>query len=175
MGHQEFLRPPWVLWLFREPWHNPSQSHMRMSLANPTATGVIQDNRGNVIAWLPRIGSGVCYSQDPLNIVHKAICSPMGVRTVPVVEAQARFSALLAEVEAGTEVRITRRGRTVTRIVPEPAFSAASLFEPFWADPPPDLALPENFAEKTCATCVACMWCAWNAPGDWTVRGCGYR
>ncbi len=54
-----------------------------------------------------------------------------------VVEAKARFSALLAEVESGMEVSITRRGRTVARLVPEPAISAASLFEPFWADPTP--------------------------------------
>ncbi|MFM9100527.1 MAG: type II toxin-antitoxin system Phd/YefM family antitoxin [Cyanobium sp.] len=38
------------------------------------------------------------------------ISPPMGIRSVPVVEAKARFSALLAEVEAGMEVRITRRG-----------------------------------------------------------------
>jgi prevent-host-death family protein len=71
-------------------------------------------------------------------------CLPMGIRSVPVVEAKARFSALLAEVEVGMEVRITRRGRTVARLVPEPVIHAASLFKPFWADPPPDLAVPDD-------------------------------
>lgn len=47
---------------------------------------------------------------DPLQTDPMVISSPMGIRSVPVVEAKARFSALLAEVEAGLEVRITRRG-----------------------------------------------------------------
>jgi prevent-host-death family protein len=68
----------------------------------------------------------------------------MGIRSVPVVEAKARFSALLAEVEAGMEVRIIRRGRTVARLVPDPVSHAARLFEPFWADPPPDLVVPQD-------------------------------
>lgn len=75
---------------------------------------------------------------------HMVISWPMGIRSVPVVEARAHFSALLAEVEAGMEVRITRRGRTVARLVPERESHAASLFEPFWADPPPDLVVPQD-------------------------------
>jgi prevent-host-death family protein len=51
----------------------------------------------------------------------------MGIRSVPDVEAKAHFSALLAEVEAGMEVRITRRGRVLARLVPEPVSHAASL------------------------------------------------
>ena len=81
---------------------------------------------------------------DPLQADHMGIGPPMGIRSVPVVEAKARFSALLAEVEAGLQVRITRRGRTVARLVPEPVIHAASLFEPFWADPSPDLVLPDD-------------------------------
>lgn len=59
---------------------------------------------------------------------------PMGIRTVPVVEAKVRYSALMA----GMEARITRRGRTVARLVPEPVSQAASLSEPFCADAPPN-------------------------------------
>jgi prevent-host-death family protein len=66
------------------------------------------------------------------------------VRSVPVVQAKASFSALLAEVEAGAEVRITRRGRTVARLVPEAAICAASLFEPFWRSDNPGIEAPDD-------------------------------
>lgn len=36
------------------------------------------------------------------------------------------------------EVRITRGGRTVARLVPEPVSNAAGLSEPFCADAPPN-------------------------------------
>lgn len=39
------------------------------------------------------------------------------MRTVPVHEAKTKFSELLAAVEHGEEVTITRRGRPVARIV----------------------------------------------------------
>ena len=39
------------------------------------------------------------------------------MKTVPVYEAKARLSELLAAVELGEEVTITRRGRPVARIV----------------------------------------------------------
>jgi prevent-host-death family protein len=66
------------------------------------------------------------------------------MRSVPVVQAKASFSALLAEVEAGAEVRITRRGRTVARLVPEAAICAASLFEPFWRSDSPVIEAPDD-------------------------------
>lgn len=55
------------------------------------------------------------------------------MRTVTVAAAKARLSAMLAEVEAGEEIVITRRGLAVARIVPEPAaapagFDMAELF-----------------------------------------------
>ena len=55
------------------------------------------------------------------------------MRTVTVAAAKARLSAVLAEVEAGEEIIITRRGLAVARIVPEPAavpaeFDMAELF-----------------------------------------------
>lgn len=55
------------------------------------------------------------------------------MRSVTVAAAKARLSAVLAEVEAGEEIVITRRGVAVARIVPEPAatpadFDMAELF-----------------------------------------------
>jgi prevent-host-death family protein len=50
------------------------------------------------------------------------------MRSVQVVEAKARFSALLAEVESGASVAITRHGKVVARLVP--ARSAAEAFDP---------------------------------------------
>ncbi len=55
------------------------------------------------------------------------------MRTVTVATAKSRLSAVLAEVEAGEEIVITRRGLAVARIVPEPSaaldgFDMAELF-----------------------------------------------
>jgi len=49
------------------------------------------------------------------------------MKTANIAEAKAHFSALLAEVEAGEEVIITRRGKPIARIVPAPA-AASSVF-----------------------------------------------
>jgi len=66
------------------------------------------------------------------------------VRSVPIVEAKAHFSALLAEVEAGAEIAVTRHGRIVARIVPDQPRSAADLFRDFWTSAEAiDLAAPE--------------------------------
>jgi prevent-host-death family protein len=50
------------------------------------------------------------------------------MKTANVAEAKAHFSALLAAVEAGEEVVITRRGKPVARIVPE-SMAASSVFD----------------------------------------------
>ena len=55
------------------------------------------------------------------------------MQTLTVADAKARLSAVLAQVEAGEEVVITRRGVAIARIVPEPAaasqaFDLAELF-----------------------------------------------
>ncbi|EXI70370.1 MAG TPA: type II toxin-antitoxin system prevent-host-death family antitoxin [Candidatus Accumulibacter phosphatis] len=64
------------------------------------------------------------------------------MRTVQVAEAEARFSALLAAVEAGEEISITRHGKVVARIVPEAPRMAAELFRPFWQESDSDLEAP---------------------------------
>jgi prevent-host-death family protein len=56
------------------------------------------------------------------------------MHTLSVAEAKARLSDVLAQVEAGEEVVITRRGVAIARIVAEPAvrspqFDMAELFE----------------------------------------------
>lgn len=48
------------------------------------------------------------------------------MRTVTVAAAKAHLSAVLAEVEAGEEIIITRRGLAVARIVPERPISTDS-------------------------------------------------
>lgn len=57
------------------------------------------------------------------------------MRSVQVVEAKARFSALLAEVEAGETVAITRHGRVVARLVPDTPRMAVDAFSVLWKNP----------------------------------------
>lgn len=54
------------------------------------------------------------------------------MRSVPVVEAKSHFSALLAAVEAGEAIVITRHGRPVAHLVPPTAQTAADVFRPLW-------------------------------------------
>lgn len=66
------------------------------------------------------------------------------MKSVSVVEAKSRFSALLAEVEAGEEIAVTRHGKVVARLVPDRPRTAADAFRDFWQEdvidlePPPD-------------------------------------
>jgi len=48
------------------------------------------------------------------------------MRSVSLAAAKAGLSALLDAVEAGEEVRITRRGKTVARLVPDHGASEAA-------------------------------------------------
>ena len=66
------------------------------------------------------------------------------MRTIQIVEAKARFSALLAEVEAGAEIAITRHGRVVARLVPDAPRMAAEAFQAFWVEPNFDLLPPDD-------------------------------
>lgn len=68
------------------------------------------------------------------------------MRVVQMVEAKAKFSALLAAVEAGEEIAITRHGRVVARLVPDTPRVAADLFRPFWQEPDIDLEAPADRA-----------------------------
>ncbi|MEY3201251.1 MAG: hypothetical protein RIR70_801 [Pseudomonadota bacterium] len=67
------------------------------------------------------------------------------MRIVQVVEAKAKFSALLAAVEAGETIAITRHGRIIARLVAEKPKSAAQAFAPLWAQADEiDLVAPED-------------------------------
>ncbi len=55
------------------------------------------------------------------------------MKTMSVVEAKASFSALLATVETGEEVCISRHGRVIARIVPEQPRMAIDAFRVFWS------------------------------------------
>jgi len=56
------------------------------------------------------------------------------MKSVPVVEAKAHFSALLAEVEAGKEIAVTRHGKVIARLVPDYPRKAADAFRDLWSD-----------------------------------------
>lgn len=56
------------------------------------------------------------------------------MKTLTVVEAKSHFSALLAEVEAGAEIAVTRHGKIVARLVPGRPGVAADAFRDFWPD-----------------------------------------
>ena len=67
------------------------------------------------------------------------------MRRVQVTEAKAAFSGLLAAVEAGETVAITRRGRVIARLVPDTPSLAADAFRPFWdAHEEIDLVAPDD-------------------------------
>ena len=73
------------------------------------------------------------------------------MRAVQVVEAKAKFSSLLAAVEAGEEIAITRHGRVIARLVPDTPRMAADLFRPFWGEPDIDIEAPMDQAPEPIA------------------------
>ena len=74
------------------------------------------------------------------------------MRHVQVTEAKAAFSGLLAAVEAGETVAITRRGRVIARLMPAPTM-AADAFRPFWEHPEEmDLLAPDEQPPEPVAT-----------------------
>jgi prevent-host-death family protein len=66
------------------------------------------------------------------------------MKTIFVVEAKSRFSALLAEVEAGEEIALTRHGKVVARLVPDRPRVAADAFRDFWQARDIDLHAPAD-------------------------------
>lgn len=51
------------------------------------------------------------------------------MRSVSVADAKAHLSELLGVVESGTELKISRRGRAIARLVPEPRALAHTPFD----------------------------------------------
>lgn len=74
------------------------------------------------------------------------------MRTIQIVEAKARFSALLAEVEAGEEIAITRHGRVVARLVPDAPRMAVEAFRALWGEPDLDLSPPDDLPAEPAPT-----------------------
>ena len=66
------------------------------------------------------------------------------MKSITIVEAKSRFSAMLAEVEAGEEIAVTRHGRVVARLVPDRPRLAADAFRDFWSDCDDDLQAPDD-------------------------------
>lgn len=67
------------------------------------------------------------------------------MKSVTVVEAKSHFSALLARVEAGEEIAVTRHGKVVARLIPDHPVVAADAFREFWVDKDEiDLSPPED-------------------------------
>jgi len=66
------------------------------------------------------------------------------MRAIQIVEAKAHFSALLAAVEAGEEIAITRHGKVIARLVPDRPRMAVEIFQPFWGEADFDLSAPAD-------------------------------
>jgi len=66
------------------------------------------------------------------------------LKTVTVVQAKSHFSALLAQVEGGEEIAVTRHGKVVARLVPDRPRMAAEAFRDFWLAEDCDLQAPPD-------------------------------
>lgn len=66
------------------------------------------------------------------------------MRSVAVVEMKAHLSSLLAEVERGEEIAITRHGRVIARLVPDAPRMASDAFRAFWGEADIDLEAPPD-------------------------------
>ena len=74
------------------------------------------------------------------------------MRNVTVVEAKSRFAALLAEVDEGAEIDITRHGKVVARLVPDRPRVAADAFRDFWPAADLDLRAPDDLPAEDVAS-----------------------
>jgi len=66
------------------------------------------------------------------------------MKNIAVVEARSPLSALLAEVEAGDEIAVTRYGKVVAQLVPDRPRMAADAFRDFWSEGEIELEAPED-------------------------------
>lgn len=76
----------------------------------------------------------------------------IAMKNVTVVEAKSHFSALLAEVEAGEEIAVTRHGKVVARLVPDRPRVAADAFRDLWSDDDIDLMAPDDVPAEEVAS-----------------------
>ena len=73
------------------------------------------------------------------------------MRTIKTVEAEATFSALLAAVEAGEEIAITRHGRVVARLLPGTRCRPSGPPQPRWGEARMALEAPLRIATEPIA------------------------
>lgn len=73
------------------------------------------------------------------------------MKTMPVVDVKAHLSAVLAEVESGEEVAITRHGKIVARLMPERPKMAADAFRSMWKKEPVDIQAPKDLSPEPVA------------------------
>lgn len=66
------------------------------------------------------------------------------MKTIAVVEMKSRLSAVLADVENGEEIAITRHGKVVARLVPDVQVMAADAFRDCWGAADIDIAAPAD-------------------------------
>ncbi|MFT4104043.1 MAG: type II toxin-antitoxin system prevent-host-death family antitoxin [Burkholderiaceae bacterium] len=74
------------------------------------------------------------------------------MKSVSVVEAKARFSALLAQVEGGEEIAVTGHGKVVARLVPDRPRMADDAFRGFCPAEDCDLQAPPDLPAEDVAT-----------------------
>ena len=74
------------------------------------------------------------------------------MKNVSVVEAKAKFSAWLAEVEAGEEIAVTRHGKVVARLMPANPPMAVEAFRDMWRAEKWDIQAPADSAPETVAS-----------------------
>lgn len=74
------------------------------------------------------------------------------MKSMTVVEAKSHFSALLAEVEAGQEIAVTRHGKIVARVVPDHPQVAADAFRDLWSTEDLGLHAPEDLQAEDVAS-----------------------
>jgi prevent-host-death family protein len=73
------------------------------------------------------------------------------VKSISVAEAKSDLHAVLARVEAGEEIAVTRSGKVVARLVPAPPRMAAEAFRDFWSEDVGDLMAPTDPPPKDVA------------------------
>lgn len=66
------------------------------------------------------------------------------MKTISIVEMKAHLSAVLAEVESGNEITVTRHGKVIGRLVPDAPRMAADAFRDFWQADDIDLEAPAD-------------------------------
>lgn len=74
------------------------------------------------------------------------------MKHVSIVEAKSHFSALIAEVETGQEIAVTRHGKVVARLVPDKPQMAADAFRDIWAAGGLDFEAPEDLPAEPVAS-----------------------